>query len=769
MTNNYTPESLSAPFPKSVLTVSREELSYLELTIEGELPQLYGYAFIIGPAGSVDSKPVPGTFQIHPSSDGTPLFNGDAMIYRLDFDKVQEERKVRLTTRIAKTPCFYADKASVPGTEYEELRFNNHGLARLSTSLGFRNEVNTAFLPMKFPGQNERLLITWDAGRPYEIDPKTLEVVTPVGKNSEWREQIELPLPFGIVTTAAHPFFDTNTQKLFAVNYGKSIATALSPLLFNDIEEPLQEFEDFLKAVEDRLTKVSQPTQLLVETKSKLPLGEEIFHDFCKVVLKLLLNQQLEKEIEEFVEIFRELLQLLLLEKDVPQRFEKIWNELIQVLKYELEKGIENFHELCLEILNLVKLAQILLPAARKMEDFVYLICWDGESELQKWEVVLDEGKSTTPVKIKQSMHQIAVTQDYVVLMDTVFKLGPEQLLTSPLPKHPQIENLLRKYLDYPETPDTTIYIVRRSDLDTQNSTVKAKKVVIPRGAAHFLADYENPNNQITLHLAHNTAWDPSEWIRKYDQSVVSSTDNLPYGMSIGGMDINHLGRYVIDGESGKLVESSLLTNFDYTWATAIYAYSGTVPTAQFENIYWNSWGCWKELLSQYAFDTYKDYQYREVSIEKVREVTKQGIPVNLCRVDTKQMKICDTYKFPTGYFGNSAQFVPRRNGDGGSTDGYIVCVVNSGDAKSEIWIFDAADLNRGGQGPLCKLSHPQLNIGMTVHTTWLQNIGNRSSSYNISVCEDYHQRVQDTKSPLIEKLFQEKIYPEFENNSASA
>ena len=47
-------------------------------------------------------------------------------------------------------------------------------MARISRQLGVRNPLNTAFLPMQ-----DRMLLTYDAGRPYEIDTESLEVITP--------------------------------------------------------------------------------------------------------------------------------------------------------------------------------------------------------------------------------------------------------------------------------------------------------------------------------------------------------------------------------------------------------------------------------------------------------------------------------------------------------------------------------------------------------------------------------------------------------------
>jgi hypothetical protein len=156
-----------------------------------------------------------------------------------------------LKTRIAKPPDYYADKATRPGTKYAKYRFRNHGISRFSTALGLRNELNTAFLAMKFrEDSNERLLVTYDAGRPYEIDTETLEVVTPVGANKEWRAETSLNLPFSPILSTAHPSFDAHKNEMFTVNYGRSLGNFLETMPFlNEIDEIPQEIDKIIGGV----------------------------------------------------------------------------------------------------------------------------------------------------------------------------------------------------------------------------------------------------------------------------------------------------------------------------------------------------------------------------------------------------------------------------------------------------------------------------------------------------------------------------------------
>lgn len=674
--------------PESIMKASRDELDNVKLKIEGKLPEdLEGHVFIVAPVGSVNSGGLP-------DPDGDSVLSGDGMIYRLDFDSQGE---VGLKTRIIKPPCYYADEATRPGTKYDKYRFRNYGILRFSVYLGSRNELNTAFLPMKFGDEeNPRLLVTYDAGRPYEIDTKTLEVVTPVGANKEWRSESSLKFPFSPVFSTAHPAFDGRKKEMFTVNYGRSIGSFLETLPF------IYEIEEL-------------PSEV-----------DELLFQLAKVIESL-----------NFV-------------KDLLRTFAKVSQDIFEFYLREIER-----------ITNI------------EIKDFVYLIRWDGAGNLERWKLVLPDG---SPVRISQTIHQIGVTEDYVVLMDTSFTTGLAQIINNPFPKSDGLERLLRNLLSRPPLPDSTIYIVRRADLKAgqqpacsqYEEKVVVQKVVIPLEAAHFLVNYENPGGQITLHVAHICAWDISDWLRKYDLSAYQSNNPVKAilnGMQQDEIDISRMGRYVIDGESGEILNSHTLYDSECTWTVALYAYrdflSSGMPPGKLENIYWVSLGLWKDLMTEFSLDLYEDYKYRAVPVEEMLRLAEKGKPSALFRLDTAKdaLEIADRYQFPCGYIASSPQFVPRRNSDEeSSTDGYIVCTVFTPDGN-EIWIFDAQKL---GHKPLCKLSDPSLNFGLTIHTAWLPKIAGHTAEYDIPVRQDYNDLVKQ-RSPEIQELFETQVYPHFE------
>jgi carotenoid cleavage dioxygenase-like enzyme len=721
----FNSSELPPGFPEAILTVSQEEIEISQMTIEGTLPEdICGHAFILAPAGHVDSPQITGTSIVTPSKNGTPFFNGDGSIYRLDFDRPGQ---VFLKTKIAKTPCYYADAASKPGSKYAEYGFGDLGLARLSPWLGVRDEANTNLLPMKFKDESDRLLVAGDVGRPYEIDTDSLELVTPVGWNREWKEQLPLNLPFEMVMNTAHPYFDTRTNELFTVNFSKSLLTMVSVIFKSDS------------------TKIPQLIKQIIEE----------FADFLKHPLNLR-NLEITRELREIFEILKSEI------AEIPASIKTFWHDLRELIEEAISGKSSQVID---ELKQLLELVKQILEGLNKIDDFVDIVRWDGKGDLSQWQVKLPNG---LPVKIQQTMHQIGVTQDYVLLMDTGFKVGPEQLVTKPILKNKKLEKIIRDLFDYPEASETQIYLVRRADLIAGKRSVTAKHLTIPGAVIHFLVDYENPQNQIVLHVAHSNAWDVAEWVREYDLTPSPSPARRgepegvpPIGMVSNPVDLHSLGRYVIDAEKGEVnsAESKAISDRDLTWATAIYAYNDRAATQKFDQIYWNSWGCWGDLLTDFVVQLYKNYP-RQLSVAEVLEIAKEGRPANLVRLVTgskEEMAIADNYQFPPGYLGNSAQFVPKKGDENSPTNGYLLCTVLF-ENRSQIWIFDAQNLSLG---VLCKLSHPRLKFGFTTHSTWLAEIAPRTADYYIPVRQDFADLVRQQPQP-IQQLFVEAVYSQY-------
>ena len=791
---NTTPES-SSRFPQTVVAVSREEfIEPIELTVRdaqgnrASLPDdLQGHYFIVSPAGSPNSATVAGDPQtVWVSKDGwTALYNGDGMVYRFDF----AGGKAHLKTRLLKPPCYFADRATADpqNTQYDRLKFYNLGISRASFNiLGIRNQLNTAFVPFKLSNdESERLLITWDVGRPYEIDPLTLETLTPVGMNQSWTDLLpnQKSIPFKNVMTSAHPVFDfaPEVEKLYTLNVCKSYWTMLS-----------------------------LPRALNVRLKENSRALKAIWQKFRR-------DRNL-----DFTQSFGNLLVLL-------------YSAILFALKAIVSVvgvGVEIFK---------------LLVGSR---DFTHLLAWDGKQVdiCQKWNIVLPFNR---PLNIRQTVHQMGITRDYIVFADTSFKFSLESTL--PFAKNSLLSSFIvfiTDFLNYPQDHSTNLYIVKKADLAVTKPSlltrltnlgdrsrfkhlpkVVAQKVEIKPEFSHYLLDYDHPQGQIVLHASHLAAADIAEYIRIYDRSAYDNRDpddasdvyddpELTYrlqqitGNIVSPTDISRLGKIVIDVENGTIIEQQQFPNrtdraeinrqieahtadaaspidpkYLLTWSTAFYVYRDRQPTPKLTDIFWNSWGTWPDTLTNRAIEAYTDYEDRLVELNNVVDLTYRGVPSSLCHLkldsDSNGTKIAlnldNYYQFNNRTIGTSAQFIPRSDSTD-QTDGYIVCVVLTSDRflsqpqptedpawsqNSEVWIFDARLLQ---QGPLYKMSHPKLNIGFSFHTTWMSEAKSPQRRLEYDVRADYEYRVQrliegqPELASQVRELFDNEVYPQFES-----
>lgn len=743
---NSVRQPLKNHIPKSVIKTSRDEgcwnlqirrqenyygqdklIPFSKLPLS-ELPRgLYGYAFIVGALFQSEDRP---------QEDGTQLYTGDGMIYRIGF----EGGKAILKTRIAKTPCYYADPATqfyLANNSIEPLlfafrknrlvsyftkkyklfsyfsAFRNGGPSRFSLILGSRNQLNTAFVRTR-----DHLLLTIDAGRPYLLDPNTMELLEPAGSTQEWF----------------------------------SIFPVISRLTWINI------FETYVNSAH-YVADVSR-----LEDKQ-----DEVFSTNYSTGYN--------------------------------GKFKKIVNWVLDSIW--LRKIIKFFYALRKQKFEL----------KRELGRFTYLIRYRFEdkrnkfqSTMERWRLILPDGQ---PVLVEQSLHQLAITDKYIILADISFRMEFSQIFS------PFIFGFLRLWKfnkiyslgswihsvflrQVKPLPFANLYIVKREDLDndTQNKSedipenipeITVGTVRLPHEISHFSADYANPDNKITLHVGHVNGWDVTEWITQYDKPVSGKPAfrrDLA-GMMVGSTDLGSLGRYVVDGTTGQLESCRLAHDSDSTWSLSVYTHRdlnrdlSTESAHEVKNIYWLSLGFTWELIPQRIYDAYKSSQYRTVPIEELPDHDK---PITLLRLDTEKMAIVDSYQFPSGCYVSSPQFIPSNfpcpDDMDKSIHGYIVCTVlldSDGASESnhpidEFWVFHADDLTNKPVYRLGALSDADpLNLAITIHSTWLPDIAceqqysaeERCKRRQKSVENDY-QHLIIKKGKATQELFHDIVYPHF-------
>lgn len=183
------------PLPRSLFCTD-EPLDHNLRVTQGAWPtDLSGEIFISAP---------------HPDTFGGPHpFYGDGMTYRLS---------LQAGTFGAPADAFAWRQARID-TPAARLRAKRPDVFRstmvgIHSPFGMTNAANTAPLPW-----GDRLFMTWDVGRPVEIDPYTLAFAGEVGHRRDWRTFEVFPQPLlPMVRSTAHPVIDPDRNVMWTVN-----------------------------------------------------------------------------------------------------------------------------------------------------------------------------------------------------------------------------------------------------------------------------------------------------------------------------------------------------------------------------------------------------------------------------------------------------------------------------------------------------------------------------------------------------------------------
>lgn len=343
-------------------------------------------------------------------------------------------------------------------------------------------------------------------------------------------------------------------------------------------------------------------------------------------------------------------------------------------------------------------------------EPFLRVLTWSGDDEPVATDIVDAEGHG---VIITQSLHQIHVTDRYVVLNDGAFAIEPEQMTGRDVTRA--------------QRPTTVLWVVPKSELN--GGTATATRVEIPGESAHFLVERSDAGDRLTIALMHQHSADPSEWARAGDVSFHSGAP-VPaskVGMMVAPADMTPHGRYVVDARTGALLESRLLDD-ERLLGVTLWSRDERDAAQPLGESLWVTLGFDPDLMTTRITDAYRDHPGRQIPLEEMPTV---ALPSQVLRLDHAGMGVLDALELPLGWLPMSPTFVPRRNGAPG--EGYLVTLV-LGPESDEVWILDAGDL---GHGPIARLRHPQLDVGFSLHTCWVPDLA-PPGAYRVDKQEDY-------------------------------
>ncbi|MFP2926876.1 carotenoid oxygenase family protein, partial [Pyxidicoccus sp. 3LG] len=378
---------------------------------------------------------------------------------------------------------------------------------------------------------------------------------------------------------------------------------------------------------------------------------------------------------------------------------------------------------------------------------YTQLVSWDTwENRLHHWKLV---DAATGKDVVTASLHQIAVTRDYVVLLDSNFPINAWKIASQAVgPWLPGgVQRLVEKLTAEPSHPQAVFWVVKRAALHPSAATLSAEDPpAVPAyrfqsggGGLHFTALYENPDDVLTLVAAH------------------SPTEDLTHALEAGALLIN--GKRVEDWQVGMptavpvtrssvgvhridmkrlRMQSSLYSHDDFTWGLTVFSEPGlvtggleshlrmngtpandTIPPEELA-LYVNSDGFTADMVTEAVYQLYKP-----VVGDKAGLPIEEGRAASFFKFFVHSGRF-EGYVLPSGWYGFAPQFVPSARFPAvPHWKGYVVALVVSDPTPDlpadstgdEVWIFDSQDF---AKGPICRLGSRNFDVGMTLHTTFL-------------------------------------------------
>lgn len=381
----------------------------------------------------------------------------------------------------------------------------------------------------------------------------------------------------------------------------------------------------------------------------------------------------------------------------------------------------------------------------------VKLIRWDGYHEFESWTVVDGDG---IKIEIRQSIHELVFTRDYILLADTAFVAGTE-MFTPWKGAKPPFEK-------------TVVHIIDRRDLQSGKNTVPSRRVAVDKPCIHLIPEYENPNDTITVYMLHTPAANTAELLRSYDRDLNGNLfpKHLTGYGALPALDLGSIGKHTINAARAEVKTSEYISEMPYCWGPYLYTYMGRqIKPYNGRDLFVMFKGFSPDVLPERIHKAYKDVRARQVPLEAM--IHGKGIHHNnsICRITTKEFKIADAYIFPDRVLLYTIAAIDSKNQEG--LDYIIAGVVTdrkSGEGSSghEYWIFSASDL---AKGPICKVGHESLHNSTLFHAVYIPGtiagkLNQRTVSYHVPIREDYPKEELEKWDASVLECFEDAIWP---------
>jgi hypothetical protein len=307
---------------------------------------------------------------------------------------------------------------------------------------------------------------------------------------------------------------------------------------------------------------------------------------------------------------------------------------------------------------------------------------------------------------VPQSMHTIAQTRDWLVLIDCAFRADPKELFGT---GERTVTTLT----------DAAMFLVRKDDLDATPSgqPVRVRRTELSPELNHYYGVWDDGDG-IRLVVEHTIdtdlamamrADDVDAWGRPVDPALV--------GMYNHPMHHGVISEVLVDPETGRVQVEGTYQDPEVAYATQLSAIDwsteGLTSPAVHHMLFT---GFRPDAISQRAVDLYAD---------RIGPAGLPGeeIPAALVTLARGGLTAKASHTFALDDYPTSPCFVPRRDGTGsryapgqpGGQDGWIVLPVLHDDGF-RVELFDAGDI---GVGPVAVLG-TDATMPFLIHSAWM-------------------------------------------------
>lgn len=323
----------------------------------------------------------------------------------------------------------------------------------------------------------------------------------------------------------------------------------------------------------------------------------------------------------------------------------------------------------------------------------VHVVRWDGAAtQVRRWLLA--------GVSLPQSMHTIAQTRDWLVLVDCAFRVDPAEAFGG-------AERSLTTF------PDEPAWLVRKDDLESApDGTPVAPRAVLRLAPElnHYYGVWDDADG-VRLVLEHTPDTDLAMALRDDDLDAHGRpVDPRLQGLYTHPMAAGRVDEVVVDPAAATVVERTSFRRPDDCWGTQLSAMD------------WSLAGLTAPTVHHMLFTGFRSgavtRRALQLYAERVDPARLPGADVGarLVTLARPGLRALGDWGFDAGDYPTSPCFVPRPGGAPGGHDGWVVVPVLA-DEGFRVDVFDAAAV---ASGPVATLAAPGgATVPFLVHSAW--------------------------------------------------